>query len=124
MRSHEVSVMQFGGPHGLVAEELLYGADVGSVRKQRDREGVAEPVRVRVDARQLANTVNRPAQASRDSGRLAVTRPKEVRGIAAVRREGLEIIDCILVQQYLQRDPVLLGAQHEVPGLLQLARRR
>lgn len=109
-----MSVMFFGGPDGLMAEQLLHGANVGSVGQQFDREGVAEPVRVGVNPGELPYPGNRTPKAFGAIVGVPVSAPEKVRRVSAGRGQRLERRDCIRMEKHLQRYAGLGNANHEM----------
>jgi hypothetical protein len=114
MRSNEMSVVLFSGLHGRVAQQLLDRPDVRPVGQQLHREGIAEPVRMGVDAGYLPDSLYRPAHIFDARHHVAFPRPKEV--FRVLRGQGGQGIGRRRVQKNLQPDPVFENAERQMPG--------
>src|ERR1017187_907393 len=110
MRSDKMSVVFFGGTDGFMAQQHLYGTDIGALGQQLDRERIPEAVRVRVDAGYFADPFYGPAQATRCGAQATAATPEVVHGVA-VAREPAESLDGIGAQQHFERRAGLHDAQ-------------
>jgi hypothetical protein len=114
MRSNEMSVVLFGGLDGLVAEQMLYGANIGAVGEQLDGEGVTEAVRTGGDAGELANSGDRAGEVLAQGVELAIAGPEEVGGVGCGQSgEGCRGVG---VELDLERHFGLHHAKREVAG--------
>ena len=99
MRGNEVSVMLLGGLNGLVPEQHLYSTNVGTARQQLNSERIPEAVRMRVDARNLSQTLHGVPYVAHADPKGSASRPEEIGGVGC--RQSLERSDRIGVQQHL-----------------------
>lgn len=116
MRRDEMSVMFLGSPDGLMAEQLLHGANIGALAQQLDSEGIAETMRMGMDPGDLADTRDGAPQAFRAVLHIPVAAPEKVLGIPARRRQSAEGRHGRLVKQHLEPNSGFHGADYQMPG--------
>ena len=113
MGQNEVRVVLLGRSDGLVAEELLNGADVRALAEQLDGEGVPEAVRVGMNLGDGAEALNGSAQVATARVGVTVTGPEEVIGVFG--GQGLKGGLSVRVKEHLEVNVGLHGSQREVP---------
>jgi hypothetical protein len=121
MRGNEMSVMFFGGPDGIMAQQHLNSSNVRPVREEFNGERVPKAVWVGMDPRELTNGVNRPAQAPDDTRKLALPGPEKVNRVAARGRERFERAAGVGVKRELDgRRSLLCLPDEQMPALFDL----
>ena len=113
MGQNEVRVVLLGRSDGLVAEELLNGADVRALAEQLDSEGVPEAVRVRMNLSDGAEALDGSAQVATARIGVTVAGPEEVTGVFG--GQGLKSGLGVRVKEHLKVNVGLHGSQREVP---------
>lgn len=100
MGQNEVRIVLLGCSDGVVAEELLNGADVRALAEQFDGEAVPEAVRVGVNLGDGAETLDGSAQVLTARDEVTVAGPEEV--IGGFGGQGLKRRLGVRVKEHLE----------------------